>query len=109
MADETDRYRLAPFLPGPAPTTGDSFRDYVMTRKYDFGRGSRDGWRFIAFARGARDFPDARSWRELEAYVERRGLAEEFANPARSVWRSFTAYRSRNRRAAATPESRVSA
>jgi hypothetical protein len=104
MAD-VDPFRRFPA--GPRPQAAGTFRDYVMTRKYDFGRGSRDAWRFIAFARGDRDFPDPASWRELEAYVRRSGLADEFAGPARAVWRSFIAHRSRIRRAPAGPAGRA--
>ena len=100
MAD-VDLFRSLPAGPRLAAAAVGTFRDYVMTRKYDFGRGSRASWRFIAFARGARDFPDPTSWRELEAYVQRSGLADEFAGPARAVWRSFTVHRSRRRRDAA--------
>ena len=74
-----------------------SFRDYVLARKYDYGRGSAGAWRFIAEARGDRDFPDARNWRELQAYLERRGASADLVKAARSVWRSFTVHRSRAR------------
>ncbi|WP_129794292.1 hypothetical protein [Sphingosinicella sp. CPCC 101087] len=77
---------------------GASFREYVDARKYDFGRGSAAAWNFIALARGDRNLPDARSWRELEAYLQTAGLPEAQVAAARSVWRSFTAYRSRVRR-----------
>lgn len=89
----------APFHAGTAAGDGPlSFRAYVMVRKYDFGRGSSAAWRFIAFARGAADFPDAASWRELEAYLERAGRTGEYIGPARTVWNSFTAFRSRTNR-----------
>lgn len=75
-----------------------SFRAYVMRRKYDFGRGGADAWRFIAFARGAPDFPDPVSWSELDAYLRRRNLGAEFSVAARTVWRSWISQRSRSRR-----------
>jgi hypothetical protein len=97
---------LDPLVAGGAPTDTlprpggpcASFREYVDGRKYDFGRGSAAAWNFIALARGDRHLPDARSWRELEAYLEAAGLPDAQVAAARSVWRSFTAYRSRVRR-----------
>ena len=71
------------------------FRDYVHRRRYDFGRGSAAAWSFIALARGDRGLPDAKSWRELEAYLKGAGAPEAQLAAARSVWRSFTAHRSR--------------
>ena len=68
-----------------------------MTRRYDYGRGSPAAWAFIACARGDRNFPDAASWRELEQYLVRVGAATELIVGAKSVWRSFTALRSRLR------------
>lgn len=90
--------------PLPAAVSGAStvsFHAYVMARKYDFGRGGSETWRFIAFARGAVDFPDAANWAELQAYLERSGFADEFLSPARSAWSSFTAFRSRANRSPA--------
>jgi len=75
-----------------------SFRDYVDARKYDFGRGSAAAWSFIAVARGDRSLPDVKSWRELEAYLRSVGSPDDRVAAARSVWRSFTAHRSRARR-----------
>ena len=79
----------------PAPA---GFRQYVDARKYDFGRGSAAAWKFIAAARGDGGLPDARSWRELETYLRSVGSPDEQLAAARSVWRSFTAHRSRVRR-----------
>lgn len=81
-----------------------SFRDYVMVRKYDYGRGSPGAWQFIAQARGDDGFPDARSWRDLQTYLESRGASGELLKSARSVWRSFAAQRSRRRDAAVGQE-----
>ena len=78
------------------PTAG--FRDYVDARKYDFGRGSAAAWSFIAHARGDSGLPDAKSWRELESYLRQSGSPDDRVAAARSVWRSFTAHRSRVRR-----------
>jgi hypothetical protein len=98
MTEAKERVPCPWLRTGSAPVG--SFRDYVMGRKYDFGRGRRESWQFIAFARGAGDFPNPNSWRELEAYVRRRGLTDEYGEPARAVWRSYTALRSRLRRSA---------
>ena len=74
-----------------------SFRDYVLGRKYDFGRGSTASWAFIAFARGDPDFPDIASASELYSYLGGAGASEAMAAAARTVWGSYTALRSRNR------------
>lgn len=84
--------------PGSGETL--SFRDYVLTRKYDFGRGSDAAWRFIALARGDRALPDIADRQELDAYLARTGLMGEMRVGAYSTWRSYTAYRSRMRGAA---------
>jgi len=77
-----------------------SFRDYVLHRKYDYGRGSAASWSFIAFARGDRRFRDVGSSRELLAYLKEAGASEELVLGARAAWNSFTVYRSRHRRLA---------
>lgn len=74
-----------------------SFRDYVLGRKYDFGRGSAASWGFIAFARGDADFPEIATAAELQAYLERTGVPDAMAAAAKGVWRSYGALRSRNR------------
>lgn len=95
----SDRSPLPAAATWPVPTarTAGSFRDYVLARPYDYGRGSPGAWRFIAELRGERDLPDARSWAELRAYLEARQASGETLRAARSVWRSFTARRSRLR------------
>ena len=82
----------------PGRTAVQSFHNYVLTRKYDFGRGSAAVWSFIAFARGDAGFPDARSWRELRAYLVAVGVDPQSIEAARTAWRSFKALRSRSRR-----------
>lgn len=74
-----------------------TFREYVTVRKYDFGRGSRSSWSFIAFARGKADFPEITSWRSLESYLLEAAVEADIVDGARSAWSSFTAYRSRVR------------
>lgn len=75
-----------------------SFRDYLLARKYDFGRGSEAAWRFIALARGDSGLPDIGDRRELEKYLARNDFSGEIRAGAHSAWRSFTAYRSGIRR-----------
>ena len=81
----------------PARIQSLTFRDYVLARKYDFGRGSAATWAFIAYARGDRTFPEIATQRELDDYLARAGVSGELATAARSVWSSFTSYRSRMR------------
>lgn len=77
-----------------------SFRHYVLTRKYGFGRGSRASWAFIAEARGDPDFPDPASWPELRAYLQMRGTPEHMIRAARTVWGSYQSRRDRAARPA---------
>ena len=74
-----------------------SFREYLKLRKYDHGRGSVEAWKFIALARGDSGLPEIECWRDLENYLEANREDPELIRAALSVWRSFTAYRSRNR------------
>jgi hypothetical protein len=97
MSNGRDLRACAGELPS-RPATPTSFRAYVETRKYDFGRGRAASWAFIAFARGDPAFPDIRSWPELRGYLERGPAEPELIEGAQSVWRSFTAYRSLDRR-----------
>ena len=79
-------------------TDATTFRDYVLTRKYDFGRGSASTWAFIAFARGDVSFPQVQSWRELNAYLVHRRVEPDLVEAARTSWRSFKSLQSRSRR-----------
>ena len=89
-----------------APSWPVSFRDYVLGRKYDFGRGSTASWAFIAFARGDPNFPDIASSSELKDYLRRVGASRrQRAAAAKTVWGSYTALRSRNRSRAPDPVS----
>ena len=80
-----------------------SFGEYLQSRRYHYGRGSAGAWDFIAFARGDRQVPDAERWQELRDYLRERRATPELIEGARTVWRSFGAYRchARRRRAAA--------
>lgn len=80
-----------------------SFRQYVFTRKYGFGRGSKESWAFITEARGDAGFPDVSSWVELRSYLIASGMPEEMVTAARIVWGSYQSRRDRlKKRATAT-------
>lgn len=79
-----------------APTL--SFRDYVSIRKYDYGRGTPAAWALVARLRGEPDLPDIGSWRDLRAWIEQGGADEASLAAARTLWRSFVAFRSQRRR-----------
>jgi hypothetical protein len=90
--------------PSSSRPSTQSFGDYLQSRRYDYGRGSRSAWSFIAFARGVGQLPDARRWQELHQYLCEIGATEELIEGARTVWRSFGAYRAHARRRAAAEE-----
>ena len=71
-----------------------TFKDYVLTRPYGFGRGRKESWDFIAYARGDPQLPDIDCWQELRSYLERSGRAH-FVPAARVVWASFQLRRRR--------------
>jgi hypothetical protein len=71
------------------------FKEYVTTRKYGFGRGSRESWAFIAQARGDPNLPDATSWPELRDYLQKAGASPDTLVAARKVWSSYLCQRSR--------------
>lgn len=83
-----------------------SFKQYVFTRKYGFGRGSRESWEFITRARGDARFPDAKSWPELRAYLMSCGMPEEMVRAARRVWGSYQSRRDRGKPVSSTLASR---
>jgi hypothetical protein len=75
-----------------------TFHDYVLNRRYDFGRGSRESWNFIAYARGDPSLLNVNNWRELRAGLERRNLAANVVQAGRAVWQSYLWYRGRLKR-----------
>jgi hypothetical protein len=82
-----------------APDPGrPSFRSYILTRRYHHGRGSDEGWAFVALALGDPNLPDARDWRELRGYLLERGSETRIVEGARSVWSSYSSHVSRERK-----------
>lgn len=72
-----------------------TFHDYVLNRRYDFGRGSSESWNFIAHARGDPSLLDVNSWRELRVCLEQRNLAANMVRAGRAVWGNYLWYRNR--------------
>lgn len=75
-----------------------SFRSYILTRRYHHGRGSDEGWAFVALALGDPNLPEAEGWQELRNYLVERGYEKRIVEGARSVWSSYTSYVSRERK-----------
>ena len=76
-----------------------SFRQYVRSRRYSYGRGSKSSWQFIARALGDPQLPDAHCWQELLAYLQQAGDDAEMQKAGRVVWRSYLAHLSVQRKA----------
>jgi hypothetical protein len=104
-----DAQQYPPYAEHPAPARrppslspakpeqrGLSFRSYVMTRSWGYGRGSQESWTFISLARGDAEFPDVTTLAELRAYLRRRELAPELVTAAERVWRSYQSQRERS-------------
>jgi hypothetical protein len=66
-----------------------SLREYLRGRRYRSGRGRADAWAFLAEAVGDASFPNARSWRELLAYLEGTGRDTDTVEAAKVLWRSY--------------------
>jgi hypothetical protein len=66
-----------------------SLRAYLCGRRYRSGRGRADAWAFLAEAVGDASFPNARSWRELLAYLDGTGRDAETVEAAKVLWRSY--------------------
>lgn len=76
-----------------------SFHDYIQTRCYHYGRGSKAGWDFVARALGDACLLDATTWTELRAYLERCGDNASSIRAAQVVWNSYLALLTKQRRA----------
>lgn len=66
-----------------------SFKDYILSRRYQFGRATKASWEFVAFALGREDVLDSTNWAQLEAMLRAEQLPEHLMDGARSTWRSF--------------------
>jgi hypothetical protein len=66
-----------------------SFHNYLNRRRYRSGRGSDEGWQFVARALGDPHLPNATSWKELHHYLRKGGEDERLIRAARCVWRSY--------------------
>ncbi|HWH22489.1 MAG TPA: hypothetical protein VNT25_04250 [Allosphingosinicella sp.] len=66
-----------------------SFDRYVLTRSYNFGRGTDEAWTFIVQAKGEAAFRSADSWDELERSLKRHGAGEPMIRGARAAWKSY--------------------
>lgn len=66
-----------------------TFHDYLLGRRYRSGRGSKEGWQFVARALGDPQLPDALSWEELQDYLRECGEDERLIRAAKGVWRSY--------------------
>jgi len=71
-----------PLRHGPARGT---FHAYVHTRSYAHGRGTREAWSFIAFARGAEAFPQISRWSELAEWLEGQTAVDNVADASREL------------------------
>lgn len=76
-----------------------SFLEYLRTRRYQLGRVSERGWKFVASALGDPALPDAQSWRELRAYLERCWDEPAAVDAAQVIWNSYLALLAKKRRA----------
>jgi hypothetical protein len=75
-----------------------SFHDYIRTRRFHHGRGSKAGWLFVIRALGDGDLPDASSWQELRTYLERKWGDPAETEAARVVWNSYLSWLTKKRR-----------
>jgi hypothetical protein len=76
-----------------------SFRQYIHTRRYDYGRGGKSRWPFLIHALGDPNLPDAHCWAELRDHLTRSGCGAEMLKAGKIVWRSYIANLSVRRRA----------
>lgn len=71
------------------------FRNYVLTRRYDFGRSTAQSWEFIAQARGDDRLMNITSWKELEEALRQKEEADRLLRGAKSTWKAYL-HRKRN-------------
>ena len=66
-----------------------TFREYILGRRYNFGRGTDAAWEFLALAIGRDDLLDSGSLSQLEARLGADGAPGRLIQGARSAWRSY--------------------
>jgi hypothetical protein len=67
-----------------------TFREYVATRRYHFGRGTQASWEFLTYALGREEILAATSLAELRELLVAAGASEHLQRGARSAWRSYS-------------------
>lgn len=67
-----------------------TFKEYLMTRRItDTPNGD-----FVGDAKRDRQFPDARSWDQVESYLVNRGAPYAAIEAGKSVWKAYLRNRS---------------
>jgi len=61
------------------------FRDYIARRRIE----GRPPGRFAVDAQEDRDLPDAKTWKELEAYLIGKGAKREVLEEAAETWKDY--------------------
>lgn len=79
------------------------FRNYVLTRRYDFGRSNPRSWEFIARARGDERLMNVETWPDLEKALRQSGAPDRITEGARATWKAYL----HRRRTPATPFART--
>ena len=79
-----------------------SFRDYLLGRKHDLTSSRRPSWPFVVHILGDPDFPPVSSIGELLRHLRKIGVPDDVERSAQAAWKSFSAYRSRQRAKAPT-------
>jgi hypothetical protein len=78
--------------------TRGSFLDYIRTRRFHHGRGSKAGWLFVVRALGDDALPDASTWQELRTYLQQRWGDPAAIDAAQVVWNSYLSWLTKKRR-----------
>lgn len=82
----------------PNPPLG--FRDYLLSRKYDLGSSRRPSWPFILHILAEPAFPRVETLGALAEHLRGAGVPAEVTRAAQAAWKSYSAYKSRHRKAA---------
>lgn len=65
------------------------FRNYVLTRRYDFGRSTLQSWEFITRARGDDGLMNVSSWKELEEALRHEDGSDRLLCGAKATWKAY--------------------